>query len=128
MTREKYESLSLPALKDLAKARGIKGISLMKKVEIVDAMLALDAKEAAASNTKPEDVGSAEEKPKKTLSDEDKRTAVGEESELSDEKKMLDSGEEARGTLEVMSDGYGFIRSENYLPGDDDVYVAPSQI
>ena len=27
-----------------------------------------------------------------------------------------------------MSDGYGFIRSENYLPGDDDVYVAPSQI
>ena len=128
MTREKYESLSLPALKDLAKARGIKGISLMKKVEIVDAMLALDAKEAAASNTKPEDVGSAEEKPKKTLSDEDKRTAVGEESELSDEKKMLDSGEEARGILEVMSDGYGFIRSENYLPGDDDVYVAPSQI
>ncbi len=128
MTREKYESLSLPALKDLAKARGIKGISLMKKVEIVDAMLALDAKEAAASNIKPEDVGSAEEKPKKTLSDEDKRTAVGEESELSDEKKMLDSGEEARGILEVMSDGYGFIRSENYLPGDDDVYVAPSQI
>ena len=129
MTREKYESLSLPALKDIAKARNIKGISLMKKVELVDAMLALDAKEAAASNTKPEEVGSAsEEKPKKTLSDEDKRTAVGEESELSDEKKMLDSGEEARGILEVMADGYGFIRSENYLPGDDDVYVAPSQI
>ncbi len=129
MTREKYESLSLPALKDLAKARGIKGISLMKKVEIVDAMLALDAKEAAASNTKPEDVGSSsDDKPKKTLSEEDRRTAVGEESELSDEKKMLDSGEEARGILEVMADGYGFIRSENYLPGDDDVYVAPSQI
>ena len=54
--------------------------------------------------------------------------AVGEEAELPEEKKMLDSGEEARGILEVMSDGYGFIRSENYLPGDDDVYVAPSQI
>ena len=67
-------------------------------------------------------------KPKKVLSEEDKRAAVGEESELSEEKKMLDSGEEARGILEVMSDGYGFIRSENYLPGDDDVYVAPSQI
>ena len=50
MTREKYESLSLSALKDLAKARKIKGISLMKKSEIVDAMLALDAKEAAAAN------------------------------------------------------------------------------
>ena len=29
--------------------------------------------------------------------------------------------------LEVM-DGYGFIRSQNYLPGDEDVYVSPSQI
>jgi len=127
MTREKYESLSLAALKDIAKARNIKGISLMKKSEIVDAMLALDAKDAAA-NAKPAKGGDAEEKPKKPLSEEDRRTAVGEESELSEEKKMLDSGEEARGILEVMSDGYGFIRSENYLPGDDDVYVAPSQI
>ncbi len=128
MTREKYESLSLSALKDIAKARNIKGISLMKKSELVDAMLALDSKEAAATSTKPEKVGEAEEKPKKPVADEDKRVAVGEESELSEEKKMLDSGEEARGILEVMSDGYGFIRSENYLPGDDDVYVAPSQI
>ncbi|MCR5590588.1 MAG: transcription termination factor Rho [Lachnospiraceae bacterium] len=128
MTREKYESLSLAALKDIAKARKIKGISLMKKSEIVDAMLALDAKEAAAAAAKPEKAGEAEEKAKKTLSEDDRKTAFGEESELSEEKKMLDSGEEARGILEVMSDGYGFIRSENYLPGDDDVYVAPSQI
>lgn len=42
--------------------------------------------------------------------------------------KELDSGEMANGILEVMQDGYGFIRSANYLPGDDDVYVAPSQI
>ena len=34
----------------------------------------------------------------------------------------------ANGILEVMSDGYGFIRCENYLPGENDVYVAPSQI
>ena len=128
MTREKYESLSLSALKDIAKARNIKGISLMKKSELVDAMLALDSKEAAATSTKPEKIGEGEEKPKKPVAEEDKRLAVGEESELSEEKKMLDSGEEARGILEVMSDGYGFIRSENYLPGDDDVYVAPSQI
>lgn len=42
--------------------------------------------------------------------------------------KELDSGEMANGILDVMSDGYGFIRSANYLPGDNDVYVAPSQI
>ena len=46
-----------------------------------------------------------------------------------EELKELDSGMTARGILEVMPDGgFGFIRSENYLPGEDDVYVAPSQI
>ena len=40
----------------------------------------------------------------------------------------LDSGELAHGILEVMGDGFGFIRSNNYMPGDNDVYVAPSQI
>ena len=36
----------------------------------------------------------------------------------------------ARGTLEVLPDGYGFLRSAdfNYLPGPDDIYVSPSQI
>lgn len=40
----------------------------------------------------------------------------------------LDSGVEAHGILEVMQEGFGFIRCENFLPGEDDVYVAPSQI
>ena len=45
--REKYESLSLTVLKDLAKARGLKGVSSMKKGELVAAMLAEDEKEKA---------------------------------------------------------------------------------
>ena len=40
----------------------------------------------------------------------------------------LDSKIPAHGILEVMGDGYGFIRCENYLPGEHDVYVSPSQI
>ena len=40
--REKYESLSVAALKDLAKARGLKSISGLKKAEVVEAMLAED--------------------------------------------------------------------------------------
>ena len=40
----------------------------------------------------------------------------------------LDSGKEADGILEVMSDGFGFIRCENYLPGENDIYVSPAQI
>ena len=51
-----------------------------------------------------------------------------ENEQLRQELGQLDSGAEAHGILEVMADGYGFIRSENFLPGDDDVYVSPSQI
>ncbi len=58
-----------------------------------------------------------------------------EESQENDQNKAkdqsanaLDSGELATGILEVLPDGFGFIRSENYMPGEDDVYVSPSQI
>ena len=55
---------------------------------------------------------------------ENGRTENGMKSEL----ESLDSGEKANGILEVMPDGFGFIRCENYLPGENDVYVSPSQI
>ena len=42
--------------------------------------------------------------------------------------EQLDSGEVKSGILEVMGDGYGFIRCDNYLPGDQDVYVSPALI
>ena len=45
-----------------------------------------------------------------------------------DDISVLDSGESANGILEVMPDGFGFIRCENYLPGENDIYVSPSQI
>ena len=45
--KEKYESLSLATLKDLAKARGLKGISTMRKPELIERMLEEDKKEAA---------------------------------------------------------------------------------
>ena len=46
--REKYESLALSDLKEIAKVRGIKGTSTMKKAEIIESMLALDEQEKAA--------------------------------------------------------------------------------
>ena len=39
--------------------------------------------------------------------------------------EQLDSGCSVSGILEVMPDGFGFIRSDNYLPGENDVYVSP---
>ena len=62
---------------------------------------------------------------------EERRYGQNEEDAEPDFKKdirALDSGNEASGILEVMADGYGFIRSDNFLPGEDDVYVSPSQI
>ena len=60
------------------------------------------------------------------------RTARDSQEPRSDRPPMdlasLDSGIQVSGILEVMPDGYGFIRSDNYLPGKNDVYVSPSQI
>ena len=54
--REKYESLALVQLKELAKVRGIKGVSAMKKADVVEAMLAEDEKD----KSKETGVGPAE--------------------------------------------------------------------
>ena len=113
MTREKYESLPLATLKDLAKARKMKGISAMKKAELIEAMLAQDEKEKQEV---------AREEAKEEVKEELKEKKDGTDIE------QLDSGKTANGILEVLPDGYGFIRCENYLPGENDVYVSPSQI
>ena len=167
--REKYESLALIQLKELAKVRGLKGTSTMKKAELVEAMLAEDERLKKAEESKGEVRGVIKNESKGEPSlrttakkpESSQTTVVRNDSsyraeasslqrientpktdmtqvprtnrinEVYDEKnypKELDSGEEASGILEVMPDGYGFIRCENYLPGENDVYVAPSQI
>ena len=64
MMRERYESLSAFVLKDLAKARGIKGVSAMKKSQIIERMLEEDAKMAEADAAKPKTKAETEEKNK----------------------------------------------------------------
>lgn len=109
MTREKYESLPLATLRELAKARKMKGISTLKKGDLIEAMLAQDDKE------KQEE---ANAQAKEEVKEKKEGTDI----------EQLDSGRTANGILEVLPDGYGFIRCENYLPGENDVYVSPSQI
>ena len=141
--REKYESLSVAALKDLAKARGLKSLSGLKKAEVVEAMLAEDQRlkqikkredEAAQAkekvkkerNTQTEQ-GAAEHTEKNTDKNTDRNTERNtDQGEIPN--ANLDSGITANGILEVMQEGYGFIRCANYLPGENDVYVSPSQI
>jgi len=182
--REKYESLALAELRAIAKSRGMKRISGLKKAELVELMLEEDEKDkeagkdvepkpvlrgmkepsfATAANknerrnklAKPQNAEgqSAEnsERPAKEQAAESRQqTEVMPERQTerpaerpserpareqtegrsSDEKfpSELDSGLTARVILEVMPDGFGFIRSDNFLPGENDVYVAPSQI
>ncbi len=104
--REKYESLSLAVLRDLAKARDLKGVSTLKKAEIIELMLAEDEKDKA-----------------KEVKEEIKNEKAG----LVDI-DQLDSGITVSGYLEVLGDGFGFIRSNHFFPGENDVYVSPSQI
>lgn len=177
--REKYESLSAATLRDVAKSRGIKNTSTMKKADLVEAMLAEDAK--LAENRTSEAAVEKNAQPVKKVESEHIETKVTQEKaqertperaqertiertperaperaqeraperpversmersgerttdktaenrEKYEDRQELDSGQSAHGILEVMPDGYGFIRCENYMPGENDVYVSPSQI
>ena len=123
--REKYESLSLATLKDLAKARGLKGVSTLRKPELIERMLQEDQLENEENNKKAE-----KKEPDKKAEEEEHKKAENEpsQSHVAAENVQLDSGEKANGILEVLPDGYGFIRCENYMPGENDIYVSPSQI
>jgi transcription termination factor Rho len=162
--REKLLSLPLTELKALAKAGGVKGITGLKKEELVDLLIEVDEKrkkEAAAAaaaaakpktksnvkvvvNTKAKSSYSsdakaapADKQEAKTVDEEKKTAAPAEEAEKPavnrvagiDEEYVPQEGDTVvEGILEVMADGFGFIRSANYLPGENDVYVSPLQI
>ena len=167
--REKYESLSLATLKELAKARGLKGISTLRKPELIERMLHEDelenvskaeenvqkkpqesAVERTQQHSRPQHYGRNQERGQdrgqERTQDKNQERQTEHVQERSQESQtdrtqerpqyhapaetvqQLDSGERADGILEVLPDGYGFIRCENYLPGENDIYVSPSQI
>jgi len=101
------QNLTLSELKEEAKNKGLKNISKMKKEDII--AILKDIKEEQSNNNK-EDVEFKE--------------IVTEEGY-----KLTNQGDEVvEGILEVLPDGYGFLRGENYLPTPKDVYVSPVQI
>lgn len=125
MTKEQYESLSAVQLKEIAKSRGLKNLSGLKKGEVIARML--EADEADQNQTKvqePAEHPESSEKQTEEKQTEEKQTEEKQGFDFS----QLDSGQTVTGILEVMLDGFGFIRSDNYLPGEHDIYVSPSQI
>lgn len=111
--REKLQTLPLTTLREIAKDKQIKGAGTLKKAELIEEILL-----AAEADKQSE--------PVKVQSEE----SVTKEDVYKQEfdPNMVDTSAEANGILEVMADGYGFIRCANYLPGDNDVYVSPAQI
>ncbi len=93
-----YSGMTLAELRELAKQKGIGSITRYKKAELIDLL----------EKDEPQNIPVIEEKPSYL--------------------KELDSGVVEEGILEVLGDGYGFLRMDNYLPGANDIYVAPSQI
>ena len=108
MTKERYESLALQNLREIAKKRGMKRISTLKKAELIEALLKRDEEDAAQL--------AAQNGGRMPKADQKKPdTPIVHKNEFASE---LDSGQIANGILEVMPDGYGFIRCANYLPGE----------
>ena len=159
-----FKEMTLLQLKAYAKEKGIRGISTLKKEQLVEKLMKSEKYEEKREEKKEENIEVKREenrKENKRANKEEKRKEhrkehteeskkenreeekAGDKAEEkagdTEEKKSeaegkkndissLDSGNMANGILEVMPDGYGFIRCENYLPGENDVYVSPSQI
>lgn len=164
-----YATMSLAELKEIAKQKGIKNISILRKKELVVILeeaekskqtnehkilkddnnkkekLEKEDNEVKENNVVKENKDSKEYKENKEVTENKEVKTVKEMRENKDSSNMdsqgtrrlatsnnemeqLDSGETKEGILEVLPDGYGFIRCDNFLPGEHDVYVSPAQI
>ena len=101
-----FEEMSINDLKQLAKDKGLKNISKLKKNELIEML-----KEDDSNN------------------EEIKRMDNLQNNEDDSGYKITNEGDTiSEGILEVMPDGFGFLRGDNYLSTNKDVYVSPTQI
>lgn len=104
--------LSLSELKEKAKEEGLKNISKFKKEELINIL----SEHMESENNESSYVKASEESNFKEVTTEDGYKLTSELDEV------------VEGILEVLPDGYGFLRGDNYLPTPKDVYVSPVQI
>ncbi len=148
-----YAKMKVAELRDIATELGILNAKLFKKVELVQLLVDIDkkkeddAKKKKFKSTREYETRelnyseiSQQNKVKKldvvpeTLPKEEviktvpKQTENHKQVNTNKRNNDLDSGITIKGILEVLPDGFGFIRGDNYMPGDSDVYVSPSQI
>ena len=113
-------------LRVIAKTLGIKSITKYRKQELIDLIL-----ENIEEDKKEEIREEKEEVPEITVSEEIDIEDIDMEElpeKVTEELEQMEIIDGAEGILEIHQDGYGFLRSDNYLSGDNDIYVSPSQI
>jgi len=106
-----FKEMSLLDLRNVAKEANIKNITKYKKIELI---------EIIEQNAKKNDV----------VKDIVNQDSINQPTMISHKKNInqLDSGITEEGILEVMQEGFGFLRTENFLPGPKDLYISPPQI
>ena len=131
MTRENYEKMTLVELKEIAKNLGIKNISKLKKLELVDEII-----KKSPNRIEKDGVVLVEKiAPKVKVTTQEVEVQQEQVSEENREEKkerlkvMINESGSAKGVLEVQeNNNFGFLRCDNYQTGENDIYVSPSQI
>ncbi|WMI81033.1 transcription termination factor Rho [Anaerotignum sp. MB30-C6] len=127
---------TLAELRDMAKEMDIKSISSLKKSELIDKIMekqsqaeGMAVKRVTAYGFSLPDGQEAVKKNEANLEAKEEETSHRERNIQKDEKTaVMENSVPGEGILEVMPDGFGFLRTQNFLPGAGDIYVSPSQI
>ena len=118
-----FEDCTLVELRQLAKEKGVKNVSKLKKDELIQ-MLSESCNEKEKTNEK-----SASVSENTNIKENNSATAENTESSSNSTYKVTNADDQIiEGILEVLPDGYGFLRGENYLSTPKDVYISPVQI
>ena len=139
MTREAYAEMTLVDLKNKAKELGIKNISKLKKSEIIDELLkvtpnAIEKNGVILTERIAPKVREQENSNNTFFKNYENRENYSITDEQKEEKKerlkvMINESGSSKGVLEVQeNNNFGFLRCNNYLTGENDIYVSPSQI
>ena len=110
------ENCTLVELRQLAKEKGEKNVSKLKKEELIS-ILSKDIEE--------DNENTIQDKKSDTLLTENK---AEDDVRIVEGYKLSSSDRIAEGILEILPDGYGFLRGKNYLSTPEDIYISPVQI
>ena len=137
MTREIYSEMTLVELKNKAKELGIKNISKLKKSELIDELVKVTPNSIEKNGVVLREKIAPKIREKESTNNTNNGYSTRENNiteEQKEEKKeklkvMINESGSAKGVLEVQeNNNFGFLRCDNYLTSENDIYVSPSQI